>query len=147
MAVTNKWFGQAFISAFDKEIDYLADAITVTLHTSTFTPDQDADVYQSDFSNELTTAAGYTAGGQALGTKVNDYTAGTNVVAFKAADSVWTASGTLTARTAVVACTTPGTAATNPLMTYHQSDGDISATDAAWTFDIPAGGFASITPA
>ena len=147
MAVTNKWYGNAFISAFDKEIDYLADAITVTLHTSAHTPDQDNDDYQNDFENELGTANGYTAGGQAMGTKVNDYTAGTNVVAFKAADVVWTATGTLTARTANVACTTPGTAATNPLMTYHQSDADISATDAAWTFDVPAGGFATITPA
>jgi hypothetical protein len=146
MAVTNKWFGNCFLAAFDKEIDYLADAISVTLHNSTYTPDQDLDLYQSDFANELSTANGYTAGGQALGTKVNDYTAGTNVTKFAAADVVWTATGTLTARTAVVACTTPGTAATNPLMTYHQSDADISATDAAWTFDIPAGGFATITP-
>ena len=147
MAVTNKWLGQAFLQAFDKEIDYLADAITVTLHNSTFSPDQDTMDYQNDLTNELSTANGYTAGGSAMGTKVNDYTAGTNVVAFKAADVVWTATGTLTARTAVVACTTPGTAATNPLLTYHQSDADISATDAAWTFDIPAGGWATITPA
>lgn len=144
MAVVNKWYGQAFIALADKEIDYLADAITVTLHSSAYTIDQDTHDYQNDLTNELGTANGYTAGGQALGTKTNDYTAGTNTVAFKAADSVWTASGTLTARKAVVACTTPGTAATNPLMTYHESDSDISATDAAWTFDIPAGGFATI---
>jgi len=147
VAVTNKWYGSAFLQAFDKEIDYLADAITVTLHSSAYTIDQDAHDYQNDLTNELSTANGYTAGGSAMGTKVNDYTGGTNVNAFKAADVVWTATGTLTARKAVVACTTPGTAATNPLMTYHESDADISATDAAWTFDIPAGGFATITPA
>ncbi len=147
MAVTNKWFGDCFLQAFNKEIDYLADAIKVTLHTSAFTPDQDADHYQSDFANELATANGYTNGGGTLANKVNDYTAGTNVNKFSADDFVWTATGTLTARTACVADTTPGTAATNPLMTYHQSDADISATDAAWTFDIPAAGFATITPA
>jgi hypothetical protein len=146
VAVTNKWYGSAFLQAFDKEIDYLADAINVTLHTSSYTPDQDAHDYQNDLTNELSTANGYTAGGQALGSKVNDYTSGTNVNAFKAADVVWTASGALTARTAVVADVTPGSAATNPLMTYHQSDADITATDAAWTFDLPAGGFATITP-
>jgi hypothetical protein len=145
VAVTNKWYGQAFIQAFDKEIDYLADAITVTLHSSSYTPDQDTHDYQNDLTNELGTANGYTAGGQAMGTKTNDYTAGTNVVAFKAADVVWTATGTLTARKAAVACTTPGTAATNPLLTYHESDADISATDASWTFDIPTTGFATIT--
>lgn len=147
MAVTNKWYGQAFLQAFDKEIDYLADTIVVTLHTATYSPAQDTDDYQDNLSNELGTANGYTAGGGTLANKVNDYTAGTNVVRFTADDEVWTASGTLTARTAVVADTTPGSAATNPLMTYHQSDADISATDAAWTFDIPAAGFATITPA
>ena len=147
MAVTNKWYGSAFLQAFDKEIDFLADAINVTLHTSSYSPAQDTDDYQNDFTNELGTANGYTAGGAALDSKVNDYTGGTNVNKFSAADEVWTATGTLTARTAVVADVTPGTAATNPLMTFHQSDADISATDAAWTFDIPAAGFATITPA
>ncbi len=147
MAVTNLWYGQAFLQAFDKEIDYLADNIAVQLHTVTYVPAQDTDDYQDDLTNELGTANGYTVGGQNLASKVNDYTGGTNVNAFKAADVVWTASGTLTARLAVVLDITPGTAATNPLMTYHLSDADISATDAAWTFDIPAGGFATITPA
>src|SRR3990167_3884331 len=141
MAVVNKWYGKAFLSLANKEIDYLADNIPVKLHTLTYTPDQDVHDYQDDATNELTTANGYTVGGQNLASKVNDYTAGTNVCAFKAADVVWTATGTLTARTGVVSDSTPGTAATNPLMTFHQSDADISATDAAWTFDIPAGGF------
>lgn len=146
MAVTNKWFGQAFLHAFNKEIDYLADTIKVTLHTSAYTIDQDAHDYQNELTNELSTANGYTAGGATLANKVNDYTAGTNVIRFSADDVVWTASGTLTARKAVIADTTPGSAATNPLLTFHESDADISATDAAWTLDIPAGGFATITP-
>src|SRR5215216_5771095 len=115
MAVTNRWYGNAFLEAFNKEIDYLADNIAVTLHTSTYTPDQDVHDYANDAANQLTTANGYTAGGQNLGTKVNTYTGATNVVLFSAADVVWTATGTLTARTAVVSDTTPGTAATNPL--------------------------------
>lgn len=147
MAVTNRWYGQCFLAMADKEIDYLADTIVVTLHTSSYSPAQDTDDYQDNLTNELSTANGYTSGGGTLANKVNDYTAGTNVVRFTADDEVWTASGTLTARTAVVADTTPGSAATNPLLTYHQSDADISATDAAWTFDIPAAGFATITPA
>lgn len=146
MAVTNRWFGEAILNAFDKEVDYLADAIPVKLHNNTDPADQDVDNYQDDITGELSTANGYTAGGQNLASKGNTYTGGTNVIAFTAADVVWTATGTLTARKAVVSCSTPGTAATNPLLTYHESDADISATDAAWTFDIPAGGFATITP-
>jgi hypothetical protein len=147
MAVVSKWYGQAFLKAFNKEIDFLADTIKVTLHTSAYSPAQDTEDYQNDFTNELSTANGYTSGGGTMANKINDYTAGTNVNRFTGDDFVWTATGTLTAQVAVVADTTPGTAATNPLMTFHDSDADISATDASWTFDVPAGGFATITPA
>lgn len=147
MAVENKWFGEATLNAYDKEIDYLADNIAVKLHDNTDPPNQDTDNYQDDITGELSTANGYTVGGQNLASKGNTYTGGTNVIAFTAADVVWTASGTLTARKAVVSDSSPGSAATNPLLTYHNSDADISATDAAWTFDIPAAGFATITPA
>ena len=84
MAVTNKWYGQAFLQAFDKEIDFLADTIKVTLHNSTYSPAQDTDDYANDATNELTTANGYTAGGGTLDNKINDYTAGTNVNRFTA---------------------------------------------------------------
>lgn len=147
MAVTNRIFGEAFLNAFDKEIDYLADTIKITLHTATFSPNQDTMNYQDDLTNELTTANGYTAGGGTLSSKTNTYTGGTNVTEWGGADFVWTATGTLTARTAVVSDTTPGTAATNPLLTYHQSDADISATDASFTFDVPAGGIFTVTTA
>lgn len=146
MAVTNKWYGSAFLQAFDKEIDFLADNIAVTLHNSSEVPDQDADDYFDDVANQLSTANGYTSGGQNMASKVNDYTAGTNVNRFSCADVVWTASGTLTARVAITCDTTPGSAPTNPLLTHHVSDADISATDASWTWDVPAGGFATITP-
>lgn len=147
MAVTNRIFGEVFVNAFDKEIDYLADTIKVTLHTSAFTPVQDTMNYADDLANELGTANGYTAGGGTLGTKTNTYTGATNITEWGGADFVWTATGVLTARTAVVSDVTPGTAATNPLLTYHQSDVDVSATDAAWTFDIPPSGIFSVTTA
>jgi hypothetical protein len=147
VAVTNRIFGELFVNAFDKEIDWLADTIKITLHTSAFTPVQDTDNYMDDVENELGTANGYTAGGGTLASKTNTYTGGTNVTEWGGADFVWTATGTLTARTAVVSDSTPGTAATNPLITYHQSDADISATDASWTFDIPASGIFTVTTA
>lgn len=147
MAVTNKIYGELFLNMADKEIDWLADTIKITLHTSAYTPDQDAHNYQDDLTNQLSTANGYTSGGGTLASPTNTYTGGTNVTMWSGSDFVWTATGTLTARTAVVADTTPGTAATNPLCTYHQSDADISATDASWTFDVPAGGIFTVTTA
>ncbi len=147
MAVTNRIYGELFLNMADKEIDWLADTIKITLHTSTYTPVQDTHNYQDDLTNELSTANGYTAGGGTLATKTNTYTGGTNVTEWGGADFVWTATGTLTARTAVVSDTTPGTTATNPLCTYHQSDADISATDASWTFDVAAAGIFTVTTA
>lgn len=147
MAVTSKIYGKMLLAAFNKEIDLLTDNIAVTLHNSTYTPDQDVHDYRDDATNELTTANGYTAGGQNLANKVNDYTGATNVMKFDADDVVWTASGSLTARTAIVSDISPGTAATNPLLTYHNSDADVTATDASWTFQPAAGGIFTITPA
>jgi hypothetical protein len=62
-------------------------------------------------------------------------------------DVVWTAVGTLTGRSVVVSDITPGSAATNPLLTYHLSDVDVSATDAAWTFQLAAAGLFTVTVA
>lgn len=147
MAVTNRIYGNVFAKAFAKEINFLSDNIAVTLHNSTYVPDQDAHIYRSNVTNELSTANGYTANGQNAAGKTSTYTGATNVHMFDFNDVVWTATGTLTARTVVVSDITPGTAATNPLITYHNSDVDVSATDASWTFQLAAAGLFTVTVA
>jgi len=115
MAVTAYWFAPAFISAFDKEIDYLADTIKMQLHTSSYTPNQDTHVYHGDLSAEVANSNGYSTGGVTLGTKSNS--SSTNVVTFYHANPVWTSTSTgFTARIAVTLDTTPGSSGTNPLL-------------------------------
>jgi hypothetical protein len=146
MAVTGKLFGNALKAALNKEIDWDTDTIKVTLHTSAFTPDQDAHDYANDLTNEVANGNGYTTGGATLANKTITYTAGTNVIMLDADDAVWPAS-TITARTAVVQDTTPGSAATNPLICYQQSDADIPSTSGEWRVQWNASGIVAITVA
>lgn len=134
------------MQAFDKEIDFLADTLKATLHTSSYTPNQDTHDYQNDLSNELTTANGYTAGGQTLTTPANSNTL--NVVMFDSDNPAWTSSGAgFTARRLVVADTTPGTAATNPLLWWVDFGQDETASGGGtFTYAVNAGGWATITP-
>ena len=145
MAVTAWWYAGAFIQAFDKEIDYLADTMKITLHTVTYVPNQDTHDYADDATNELSTANGYTSGGATLATKVNSNTL--NVVKWDADDVAWTATGAgFTARIDVLSDTTPGSAATNPLMTW-QDFGQNETASGGGTFTIAhnASGIATCT--
>lgn len=144
MAITALMYGNCPKQAFNKEIDFDSDTIKVTLHTSTYTPDQDVHDYQNDLTNELSTASGYTSGGATLASKTVTYTAGTNVFMMDAADVTWTAFSA-TFRTAVVVDTTPGTTATNPVLCYQQNSADISPGGADLTLQWNAAGIMTIT--
>lgn len=110
-------------------IDFLSDTIKVTLHTSTYSPNQDTNEFFSDTANELSTANGYTAGGATLGSKTSTYTGATNTTAHDAADTAWTASGGTIGpfRYAVVRKDT-GTGSTSPLICYIDFGSDQSIT-------------------
>jgi hypothetical protein len=147
MAVTDKLYGNCILNAFAAKLNLLSDAVKVTAHNATFTPDQDTMDFQNDLTNELATANGYTAGGATVASKTSTYTGATNVYAFDFADVVWTATGALTIRTLNTVDTTPGTAATNPVIAYHQSSVDVTATDAAWTYQVGSAGEFTVTVA
>ena len=78
-----------------------AATIKVTLHSSSYTFAATHNVY-ADLTNELSTANGYTNGGQSLASVVWNQI-GTGVSSLDAADLVWTASGgSIVARRAVI---------------------------------------------
>ena len=146
MTITAKCYGQVFKSAFNKEIDWDSDAIKVMLTTSAYTPDQDAHQYKSSVTNEVAATGGYTAGGNTLTTCTSTYTGATNKLMLDADDTSWTSS-TITARTAVVYDSTPGTDATRPLVCYQQSDVDIVSSGGTFQITWSASGILEVTVA
>ena len=141
MAVSAKFYGKAFLSAFNKEIDLNSDTIKVALCTSTYTPDQDAHDYFNDITNEVT-GTGYTAGGATLGSAAVSYTGGTNTFAFDGADVSW-ATSTITARYAIVYDST-GTSSTSPLICYVDFGADVSTTAGTFTLTWDAAGICTV---
>jgi hypothetical protein len=146
MAVTARLFSRVFLAAFNKEIDLIDDNIACTLHTVALVPDQDAHDYVNDLSGEVAASGGYTTGGQYLLNDTLTYTPATNVVMYDADDVVW-AGSTITARTAVLSDRTPGTAATQPLICYQQSDVDIVSSGGEFRVQWNASGIFSISVA
>lgn len=145
MAVTGLIYGKAFLSLSDKEIDWVADANKCALATVTYSPDQDAHDYFDDITNEVS-GTGYTAGGDTLTNPTSTYTAGTNVWHIDADNAQWTTS-TITARYAIVYDSTPGSAATNPLICYQDAGADVSTTAGTFTVAWAATGILQVTVA
>ena len=131
MAASITFFNN-FREAIGRAVDLSSPpTVNVSLHTSTFVPDNEADVVYADVTNELSTANGYTNGGQALGSVT--WTQSTTVAIFDAADTVWTASGgSITARYAVLRLVGTFNAQVDPLIAYILLDttpADVTATD------------------
>ena len=128
----------------DGTIDLDTHTFKVQLHSSSYTPSASHSVL-ADLSAELSTGAGYTAGGVALGS-VTWAHSGTTAT-FDAADATWTASGGDFGpyRYAVIY---DDTAASDELLGYIDLGGDFTTTDGntatiAWN----ASGIMSITGA
>jgi hypothetical protein len=73
----------------DAPMDLLSDTIKLTLHTTTYAPNQSTNEVKADATNELGTGGGYTALGQALASKT--FAAAALVTTFDAADVTWPA--------------------------------------------------------
>lgn len=118
---TCKWYGpaaQGLVSATAaRRVDWVTDTIKVTLHTSTYTPNQDTHDFADDLTNEIANGSGYTTGGVTLTTKALTYDSATNTVRMDADDVSWTFSASKTMRYAVIRKDT-GTAGTSPLLGY-----------------------------
>lgn len=144
MAVTAKWYGVPIKNQYDGTavVDYDTDTIKVSLHTSSEVPDQDADDFFNDVTNEIS-GTNYTAGGVTLGSKAVSYTTGTNVFALDAGDAQWT-SASFTARIAAHYKST-GTGSTSPLISYVDFGGDETVASGTFTIQWDATGICTIT--
>ncbi|MGI8548109.1 MAG: hypothetical protein ACR2M1_12395 [Gemmatimonadaceae bacterium] len=141
---TGKLYGNALLHLARKRADLLSDVIDVTLHTVTYVPNQDTQLWVSDLTNELPTANGYTAGGNPLVNKTVTYDAATKTVIFDA-DDIAILNSTITWRVAVFSDRTPATAATQPLLAYALGDADTVSTGGTTTITMPATGIMRFT--
>lgn len=152
MAVTCFWYAKAFVSAFNKEIDWSAGtAINAALTTSSYVPNQDTHQYHSSITNQLTTANGYTAetGGDTGFPVVSPTIANTlNVLTLDSNDPQWTATGAgFTARQIILMDVTSAVSATDPLLLWSDFGADETASGGGtFTYTVNASGWASITP-
>ena len=149
MAVTAKLFAKfpqnlgGGDASGDGPMDLLSDTIKLTLHTSTYSPNQSTNETKSDATNELSTAGGYTAGGVTLGSKT--YAASSLVTTFDAADSSWSAL-TATFRHGIIWDDTPTTPA-DPLMVWIDTGGDQALSGVDLAFQWNASGIFAFTVA
>ena len=63
---TPYWFGNGLLNLHKGNINLLSDTFKLSLHTGTFTPNQDTHDYRDDLTNELGSGNGYTTGGATL---------------------------------------------------------------------------------
>lgn len=117
-----------------------ADALKCLLTTSAYAYSQANDRYQSAVTNEVT-GTGYSAGGIALTGVVATDSGGTYTLACNTIDF-----GTLTVtgiRVAVIYDSTPGSAATNPLLWFWDIGADQSPNGVDFQILVPSGIFTS----
>lgn len=149
MAVTAKWYGEGLLGQYSataaRRVDWDTDTIKVSLHTSTYTPDQDAHNFYDDLTNEVPNGSGYTTGGTAITTSTPTYDTGTNEVRLDATDAQWT-SASFTARYAVIYKDT-GVAGTSPLLGYVDFGGDETVSSGTFTITWDSTGVLKITAA
>jgi hypothetical protein len=126
--------------AGDGPMDLLSDTLRLTLHTTTYAPNQSTNEVKADATNELATAGGYTALGQALASKT--YAATALVTALDAADVTWPAF-TGTFRYGVLWDDTPAAPADPLICLIDNTSQTITAMDLV--FQWAAGGIVTIT--
>jgi len=112
-------------------VDLDTDAINLSLHTSSYVPDQDAHDYFDDVTNEVV-GTGYTAGGQALANKAVTQDNTDNEGVFDADDVVWTTS-TITARYGVLRKARGGASSADELIACLDFGTDKTSTAGSFT--------------
>jgi len=124
--VLGQWSGTAA-----RRVDWVNDTIKITLHTSTYTPQQTTHTYYSDLTAELASGSGYTAGGYTMVNKTLTYDGTSKEVRLDADDPQWTAA-TFTFRYYVIRKDT-GTPTTSPLLGFGNMVTDQSIASGTYT--------------
>jgi len=145
-AVSATWFAKPLLYAFDgtDSVDWDAGGTTikVSLHTSSWTPNEDTHDYYDDVTNEVS-SANYTAGGASLGSRTAAIDSTNNRVELDAADTSWS-NVSFTARYAVIYKAT-GNAATSLLLGYVDFGADETVSSGTFSLTWDAEGILQIS--
>jgi hypothetical protein len=147
MAATAFLYRLQYTTTYNKEADWDTDTVKTSLHTVTWTPNQDTDKYHSTPTNELAATGNYATGGATI-SPMTVATPSTKTWTLDASDAVW-ANLTMSAaaRYAVSYDSTPGTEATRPLLSYVDFGADQSVSGATFTIQWNASGVIQLTVA
>jgi hypothetical protein len=147
MAESAFLYGNFIKNLLDKKIDFNSDAIKMALCTSSYTPDQDTHDFFDDITNEVSSSGtNYTSGGNTIANCSITYTSGTNVCKIDGDDVTFSAV-TLTARYAIIYDSSPGSAATNPLIACIDFGENKSPAGVDLIITFNSGGIATFTVA
>lgn len=135
------WYGASVQNFFSgtETLDWDTDTIKVSLHTSTYTPDRDADNYHNDATNEVANGNGYTTGGAAIASPTITFDSGTDETRLDHADPSWAASS-FTARTAVWYKDKGGASTADPLIGYLPFGSDVTVSSGTLSITIDSTG-------
>lgn len=148
MAATIKWYGLAQGHLANGAIDWDTDTIKVSLHTSSYTPDQDTHNFHDDATNELSASGNYTAGGATIGNRTSGYTTGTNVQKLDGDDVTWSALTPSAAfRYGVIYKDRGGASSADELIAYIDFGDDIDPGGQDFTITWNASGILTLTAA
>lgn len=139
MAITPKWYGLGMRHLVTGAVDLDTDTFKLSLHTATYSPNQDTHDFFDDATNELATASGYTAGGVTLATPTVTYDATSQQVRFDFGDPTWTFTASVSWRYGVIRKARGGGAAADELLAYLDW-GATQTVSSAYTLQLdPAG--------
>lgn len=130
----------------DNDVDFAADTIKCTLHTS-YTPNIDThDNFDDVSSTEYSTASGYTAGGVTLASKTVTVDTANDQADVDAADIAWTGLGPLSPATPshAIVWKDTGTPSTSALICYIEL-GTTATNGSNYTIALNAGGLFTLT--
>lgn len=146
----SEWFvyGGGNEAIHEGAIDLDTHTFVITLHTSSYTPNQSTHTTWADVSASEVSGAGYTAGGQALSSVT--VTRSGLAVTFDAADVTWT-TATITAKYAVITKRAGGSLVSGDLLLCYcdldEGGGSVSSTAANFAVNMNASGIFVTTAA
>jgi hypothetical protein len=147
MAESAKVYSKMHLNALKKLITDLSaagTAVKVSLHTSSYTPNQDTHESHADLTNEVASGNGYTTGGATLANKT--CAASGKVTTFDADDVSW-ANSSITARYAVIYDATPAGDSDKKLLAYVDFGADKVSSSGTFQITWNASGIFTITAA